>query len=110
MPTNEEIEKLLSDVRNSINTGCFTCIDRKQNMHTLARLGWLWKDALEEICALSYRDYRQGPMTDRDRPTEDKLWIFKRNVQGEMIYIKFKIAYQKNEEFILISFHFNETP
>ena len=105
MPTQMEIESILSDMRQAIKSNRCFLVPRKANQDTLAQLGITSKDAFDEIYHLTYRDYYSGPMTDRDQPDTDSLWVFKKAIEGEIIYIKFKIEYQKNKTAKFLSFH-----
>lgn len=104
----EEIDRILDDMRSAIDVGMVTTVDRRKNLMTLARLGLTWEDVKEEMYELSRSDYVSGPSTDRDRPTADKLWVFKKCVLGEKIYIKFKIEYQIDNNLKVLSFHIDE--
>jgi len=103
--SQQDIESVLSDMRQAIRCNRCFLVPRKENMNTLAQLGITGKDAFDEIIELTYKDYFQGPVTDRDRPAEDALWVFKKTIQNEVIYIKFKIEYQKNGGAKFVSFH-----
>lgn len=105
MPSSVQIRQILSDMRSAIDDGKFTHIDRYKNQNTLARLGIDWVSAKEEIYDLTEEDYYSGPEIDRKYPDGDFLWIFKKNVLGQIIYIKFKILYQENNEVKVLSFH-----
>ena len=84
-------------------------IPRREFMATLAVLGLTRANCREELLSLSVEDYCQGPGEDRDRPGQ--VWIFGRNIEGEDIYIKLKLA-QVGEETIAkcLSFHPAEFP
>lgn len=75
---------------------------------TLARLGLTWQDAKDEIYSLKPEHYFRGPSVDWDRPSEDRFWEFKKRVEGEILYIKFKIVYQVDGSVKLVSFHLDE--
>lgn len=100
-----DINKILADMRNAIDNHKYIPVFRKKNLDTLAILGITWSDALEEIYSLTSSDYDSGPEIDRDRPLSDSLWVFKKNVYGSLIYIKFKIEYQENGDIKILSFH-----
>ena len=106
----QQINKVLSDMRTAIDQAKFLPVCRKKNMQTLASLGLTWVDARSEIYSLQVADYFKGPEIDRDYPTTDKFWIFKKNVLGKVIYIKFKILYQSTGQVKLVSFHIDESP
>lgn len=108
MASTADIRKILNDMRSAIDSGKFTHVDRKKNMDTLALLGLTWQDAKDEIYTLEPKHYRQGPLDDRDIPASDKLWVFKKIVDGHVIYIKFKIVYMEDGRVKLLSFHIDE--
>ncbi|MGI6334491.1 MAG: hypothetical protein ACOX1A_07860 [Saccharofermentanales bacterium] len=103
--SNAAIEEILADMRLSIS--CKKCIpvNRKKNMDALAQLGITWQQAFDEMYTLTSSDYYAGPEQDRNFPNSDPLWIFKKVVNGQKIYIKFKVMYQKNGETKVVSFH-----
>lgn len=105
---DNDVEFLLEELRRAIDNDRFIPIDRDKNIQTLAKLGITWKDAKDEIYDLKLCNYIKGPEEDRDFPNEDKLWVFKKKVLGENIYIKFKIEYLKNRDAKILSFHIDE--
>ena len=105
MPPTEDIEKIFGDMRLAIDTGKFQPICRRKNMNTLSILGISWEDEKSEIYELTAREYYQGPEVDRDFPNTDRFWMFKKNIGGQVIYIKFKILYLENGAVKLVSFH-----
>lgn len=57
----------------------------------------------DEILTLTPNDYFSGPSVDVDRPNEGSvLWIFKKEVNGKIVYIKMKIDQRGT---VCISFH-----
>ena len=108
MPSVTDIQQILSDLRTAIDAGKFIPIERQKNKNTLAQLGITWQDAKNEIYELEARHYFQGPSIDRDRPSSDKFWVFKKRVDGEVIYIKFKVLYKEDGSVKLVSFHIDE--
>lgn len=108
MGSPDAIKKILSDMRTAIDNHKFVPVPRKKNMDTLARLGLSWQDAKDEIYSLTEADYHQGPMVDMDDMKSDHLWVFKKRIEGEVVYIKFKVVYQENGEVRVISFHIAE--
>lgn len=106
MPASKaDIQTFLADVRNGIDAGKFVPICRKKNMDTLAILGISWSDAKSEIYGLTAANYISGPEIDRDRPTTDNLWKFKKDVLNHIIYIKLKVEYQVDGRVKVVSFH-----
>jgi len=79
-------------------------VNRLENIDALAKLGLTKKNLKEEIMTLSVRDYCEGPVPDRDRPGD--IWVFGKQVGGEEIYIKLKIAQVGKEKIAkCLSFH-----
>lgn len=109
MASISDIETILTDMRTAIDGGKLKPISRSKNLNTLARLGISWNDAKEEIYGLSASDYFQGPEVDRDRPGSDRFWMFKKNIDGQVIYIKFKVLYLVDGSVKLVSFHIDQT-
>lgn len=103
-----DIDKVLADMRIAIDKNKFIPVNRKKNLDTLAQLGILWSDAKREIYELTSTDYFTGPEVDRDKPLSDYLWVFKKHVFGDVIYIKFKVEYQENGEVKVLSFHIDD--
>lgn len=106
--SQEAIERILNDLRNGIDNRRFTLVPRRKNMETLARLGITGRVAKDEIRSLRASDYFSGPSPDYDRLGSDDLWVFKKQVLGQTIYIKFKIEYQNDKDVKVISFHIDE--
>ena len=105
-----DVEKVLNDMRDALQHEKFSFVRRIKNMDTLSALGILISDVRDELLDLSFSDYISGPEVDYDLPKSDRLWIFKRNVSGQVIYIKFKVEYQTDGKVKVISFHFDERP
>lgn len=95
-------------MRSAIDDGKFQPISRKKNIQTLSRLGITWEDVKSEIYELTTNEYLQGPEVDRDYPATDLFWMFKKSVDGQVIYIKFKILYQIDGSVRVVSFHLDE--
>ena len=81
------VQKILSDMRYAIDNKKFYPINRRKNLDTLAHLGISWDAAKEEIYDLKEEDYKSGPSVDRDDPSSDHFWVFKKKVGGNFIYI-----------------------
>lgn len=103
------IQKVLSDVRTAIDEGKFKPIKRGKNRCTLSKLGLTWQDAKNEIYELTEKNYHSGPMIDRDDPQSDLFWVFKKSVDGHVIYIKFKVMYLEDKSVKVVSFHIDWT-
>ena len=79
---------------------------REKHLDAIARLGMSITQMEEEILELTYDDYREGP-SDNHKPGEEPVWIFKRIINGEPIYIKLRDSYYnaKKKEVVIHSFH-----
>ena len=104
----EEVEKVLKDLKVAIINKRCTPINRDKNLATLSQLGITWKIAMQEMLDLNYSNYIKGPVVDRDYPEGDLLWVFKKRILGDTIYIKYKVLYLKGKSVTLLSFHFDE--
>lgn len=104
----EDIEKILSDIRLAIDEGKFQPIERGKNKYTLSMLGISWDDVKSEIYELTATEYFQGPEVDRDDPHSDRFWMFKKSIDGQVIYIKFKVLYMKDGRVKVVSFHLDQ--
>lgn len=103
------VSEFLADVRRSIDANLFFPVNRGKNISTLTSLGISWSHAKAEIYALSDSDYLSGPDVDRDRPASDYFWMFKKTINGQLIYIKIKVLYQTNQSVQVVSFHIDWT-
>ena len=102
------MEAKKNKLRWAIDMGKFQTVSRRKNLQTLAMLGLTWEDAKAEIYTLTINDYFQGPSVDRNFPTSDRLWVFKKKIDGESIYIKFKVLYMEDGSVRVVSFHIDE--
>jgi len=81
----------------------------EKNLKTLAKLEMTIDDVKKEILSLSVMDYCAGPL--KDPKIRGDVWIFKRVIQGEDIYIKLKLWGEKRDlEVRVLSFHIAEGP
>ena len=108
MASPSAIKKILADMRIAIDGGKFQPINRDKNRNTLAQLGLSWEDAKNEIYELEEADYHSGPMVDNDDFESNFFWVFKKNILGRKIYIKFKVVYQGDGQVKVVSFHIDE--
>ena len=84
-------------------------VPRMDTLATLQELGLTKKNLEEILLSLSVSDYCSGPETDRDRGGD--LWIFGRQIQGNEIYIKLKVAAVAGKKIAkCISFHIARYP
>ena len=103
--SQEEARAFLLDFKDTVTAGSGVyLIPRDINRQALKDLG-LTKRNLEEILlGLTILDYCKGPDADRDQPGE--IWVFGKEVEGEDVYIKLKVADVKGKKIAkCISFH-----
>lgn len=103
--TSTAIQKILEDLRSAIDQKNYSIYPRKEFSDTLTRLGITRLDALDEIYTLEEKHYHKGPAIDYEFPKSDRVWVFKKRIAGEIVYIKFLVAYQHDREAQVISFH-----
>ena len=94
-------------MQEAIRDGQYDVDDRGKNLYTLSMLGYTWKDALECVNELTVNEYFQGPNGDRDHPDTDPYWVFKKIIEGQMVYIKIKVRILQDGKLYLKSFHFD---
>lgn len=103
--SQEEARAFLLDFKDTVTAGSGVyLIPRDANRQTLKYLG-LTKNNLEEILlGLTILDYCKGPDADRDQAGE--IWVFGKEIEGENVYIKLKVADVKGKKIAkCISFH-----
>lgn len=103
-----DVEKILADMRHALLKRKLDVVCREKNMETLSSMGLLFSDVASTMYALTYNEYIKEPEVDRRYPKSDKLWVFKTKLDNQIIYIKFKILYQKDGSVKTLSFHIDE--
>lgn len=103
--TSKAIQKILEDLRSAIDQKKIFVYPRSSYKNTITQLGLTHPDVLDELYTLEERHYHKGPMLDDKFPKSDHLWVFKKRIEGEMIYIKFLVAYQQDGSVQVLSFH-----
>lgn len=106
LPTYDEIQSFLDEMRSLMDQGRITTINRSKNMQTLMDLGITWKDAKQEIYELEQSDYVSGPAEDDQRPGTGPVWLFYKELLGHTIYIKLKLESTAEPGVKVFSFHF----
>ena len=104
----DQVNRLLCDVRKAIEENRSSLVSREKNMATLAHFGWRLSEVKEELSNLTYSNYVSGPEIDRAEPKSDNLWIFKSYIDRTPIYIKLKVKYQTDSRVVIISFHISD--
>lgn len=105
------MDAFLSEVRLAIaDDRCMIDTRKFKNKRTIAALGLLPEDILDEISDLTYEDYIYGPEPDeRPKHKGEDVWFFKKKVDWFMIYIKleFQLIQGTNtyQKLVVMSFH-----
>jgi len=99
-----EIEAQLERIKKAL-LNYFDFVKRKKNIEFLASYGLNIQTIKQCILDLKQKDYKEGPVQDKDRPGE--LWVFVIELEGiKNIYIKLKLFnYNSKECLKCISFH-----
>lgn len=103
--SESDVEAFLSDARAAIEDGEYIFDKSQKNIETLKRLGKTLEEALDEICNLDIGDIFSGPEVHDRNPNLDKVWMFKKNVFYQTIYIKLQVLYQHDKRLVVMSFH-----
>jgi hypothetical protein len=105
----EIVKNILIKIKNLIAKGNYTFLgSRKENIETLLELGLKYIHVKQEILSLTPKEYSQGPLLDKDQSNykNEYFWIFGKNTQNKLIYIKLKIRKTNDyEEAVCLSFH-----
>ena|SRR5690625_4359509 len=113
LATEEEKKAFLRKAKQLISVGKRDFIKRTYDHPSGKKVKWI--EALldigltspeqmwDETLQLTPNDYREGPVVDNNRPWEGTvIWIFKKEVNGVLAYIKMKID---NRGCVCLSFH-----
>lgn len=104
MATASEIEAFLQDFKLKMKIwGIIFRDDRSKNSQTLLDLEINPIDREKIITHLTQANYSKGPEKDKLNDGPD-LWVFKKDVKGQEVYIKITLGYCNNKV-ICISFH-----
>ena len=108
----EIVRNVLIKIKNLIAKGNYIFLgNRKKNFETLLELGLKYSHVKQDILSLTPKEYSEGPLLDKDQINykDEFFWIFGKNIQNKLIYIKLKIRKtNKYEEAVCMSFHIAE--
>jgi len=106
------VRNVLIKIKNLIAKGNYIFLgNRKKNFETLLELGLKYSHVKQDILGLTPKEYSEGPLLDKDQINykDEFFWIFGKNIQNKLIYIKLKIRKtNKYEEAVCMSFHIAE--
>lgn len=109
MVSARELRAFLSRVHGAISQCKYRILEYRQNyLDTVAQLGITEQDVIDDIEALTERE---NWIADRDdNPNFPGLvWICKKHLHGEVIYIKLKIP-PRSDQLIIMSYHIDCPP
>lgn len=95
-------------------TECCDLIDKRQvdlflndydNRSTMELMGYNPRAVMQEIKELKANNLYEGPIGDHNSKHGGYVWIFKKEVNGVLLYIKLKIRLRNGKEVFLMSFH-----
>lgn len=110
MNTNDanlsEILTFLARAKKLMADNKYDFVPRRKNMQALAAHGLSINDVKSEIIELVAADYYRGSKEDFDASRPGDIWEFKKNVDGQIFYVKLKIQNQNGEDILkCLSFH-----
>jgi hypothetical protein len=101
-----DIAAYLVKTKKLLLSGNYDFVPRKKNMQSLAKYGLTIIDAKNEMIGLTVNDYYKGPEKDQDAKQSGDIWVFKKNVDGTVFYVKIKIARTNGKDILkCLSFH-----
>ena len=108
MVSLKALRVFLQQVRNSIDNNQYTILDHRfKYQQTLAQLGIINQDVIDDIYQLTEKDLWTKKQDDNPMFPGD-VWICKKYLHGELIYIKLKIKQINGDFLVVLSYHINE--
>ena len=100
-----EITSFLAQVKTALNSNNFDILDKRwKYLSTLAQLGIVEQDVIDDIKGLTVGENWQKE-ADNNPSYPGDVWICKKNLHGECIYIKLKIKSTSNGLLLIMSYH-----
>jgi hypothetical protein len=99
-----DVKQFLATIKPIVNKGMLDIVPTEKNRITRRKLGLTVIDVEDAILSLTEIDLHKGPIVDRDFPNQE-LFIFKKQICDEFIYIKLKIIGNMVK---CLSFHVDE--
>lgn len=105
----QDVRDFLLEFKRVGAEGGVDIVPRRETRPTLTKLGLTKANVAELLLGLSVTDYCRGPEPDRDQP--GNIWVFGREIEGEEVYIKLKVAQVGDQRVAkCLSFHIAEFP
>lgn len=109
--TKQEIISFLTEFQTIASVTGVILIPRTKTIQCLFTLRMTREEALDEILNLTYQEYSSGPEADSDPTYGGDVWIFGKQIGGNLVYIKLKIdVVAGNKVAKCLSFHCAEYP
>lgn len=109
MPTKQEVDFFLSQLKAKIKVFDVAFRPREKNLTDLASLDILPAKRIDFILNLTADDYYAGPKRDTHNPERPDYYEFGLDVKRNTVYIKISIGL-KNKQVDCMSFHIAEFP
>jgi len=101
-----DVSTYLSKVKSLVSAGQYDFVPRRINLMSLAKAGLSLQNAKSEILSLVSSEYFSGPEHDDDPNRPGNIWVFKKDINGTLFYIKIKIANENGADIVkCLSFH-----
>lgn len=108
MLSSADIDDFLEKVKLAINNHNYKVLDgRRKYIETLAMLGLIEDDVLDDIYNLTNKDNWFEPEQDDNPNYPGMVWQCKKFLHNSLIYIKLKIKINENGKLLIMSYHFD---
>ena len=106
--TSADIDNFLGKVRYAIDNDNFDILDsRSKYRRTIAMLGLIERDVLDDIYNLTNKDNWFEPELDNNPNYPGTVWQCKKVLHKSLIYIKLKLKIRENGKLLIMSYHFD---
>ena len=102
----KQIIAFLIKAKQLLQSGRYTFVNRRKSLNSLMQYGISIEEVKNEIMDLTVKDYHSGPLMDDDLRRMGEIWIFKKEINHTVFYIKFSLDSLEDGEFLkCVSFH-----
>lgn len=105
MPTAAEINAFLIQAKAALSSNNYKILDERwKYVSTLAQLGLVKQDVIDDLMNLSVgENWNREPDNNPSYPGD--VWMCKKRLHGECIYIKLKIQASPAGRLLVMSYH-----
>ena len=113
-----EVESFLTELNGLLNRDAFNIdsdfllIRARKSMdeehstpYTLLDLNYNAEDVVKRISELTISEYSET-LIDKDNVDPPLLFVFGKNIEGKLVYIKMKIKGEEKRQILCVSFHY----